>query len=414
LNALFLFSQGFLKDARETHAQIEELAASKASATAKANTYELAYRAGYRRILFTIDQFCNSSDISDAAMLAKIEENYPGLYNDFPKARHDIHPFDCLESSANVVYGPPKPDPSYLRQLQAFCIENGKSYFPPLIWVPKYDPRTLLFDILAGLTVGVFLVPQGMAYALLAGLPVEIGLYASTVPVLIYAFLGTSRQMAVGPFALVALLVNSALLSIPPVPGATPEEAAAALIQSSVNLMLYVGLILLAFGICRLGFISNFISKSFLAGFTSASGILIQTTQIPKLLGQKVDPDFSTFNWILQCAEIVRKLPTVFWPTLLVGFVSLVVVLIFQQLNKRKPIKIKGLTIPLPAALIVIIFGILISFLADFEGIGIQIVGTIPAGFNAISIPSFDQFGAQFVNAISNFLLFCQYFFLFL
>lgn len=98
--------------------------------------------------------------------------------------------------------------------------------------------------------------------------------------------------------------------------------------------------------------------------------------------------------------EIVRRLPTVHWPTLLVGFVTLAAVIVMETLNKSKPIVIRKTTIPIPSSLVVIIFGILISYLANFSSLGIKIVGFIPPGFNKVVIPNFDHFGSQFVNAI--------------
>ncbi len=98
--------------------------------------------------------------------------------------------------------------------------------------------------------------------------------------------------------------------------------------------------------------------------------------------------------------EIVRKLPTVHWPTLLVGLVTLAIVIGLEQINRSKPIVIKGTSVPIPSSLVVIVLGILISYLANFSGLGIKVVGFIPPGFNKVVIPSFDQFGSQFVNAI--------------
>lgn len=372
----------------------------EAGAAAMANSLELAYRAGYRAVMFAIDQFAFTSGIPYREILELLAEQYPSVYTDFPKIEHDAHPFDRLERrAADHYHDLDASSPSYWKRLKNFCIANGKNYFPPLIWVPTYSLRTLLYDILAGLTVGVFLVPQGMAYAALAGLPVEIGLYASTIPVLVYALLGTSRQMAVGPFALIALLVNAALQSLP-VPTGTEAQQAAFLLQASVDLMLYVGLVLTIFGILRLGFISNFISKSFLAGFTSASGLLIQTSQIPKFLGEKVPSGFSSQMFVIQWVQIVQGLPSINWVTLVTGIVTLIVVLFFQVFNKKYPIKIGPLKIPFPSALLVIIVGILVSFLADFDGKGVSVVGYIPPGFNALSLPTFNNFGNLFVNAI--------------
>ncbi len=389
----------FAEQQNDMQGQVDEMLSGKTGVTRLANHLELAYRASYRRVLFCIDQYGVVSGIDYLVVLKAMAAHYPELSHDFPKLEHDIHPFDMLERPAVQQYGLAEVRPSYVKQLKYFCQTRAKYYFPPLVWLPEYQwSRTLVFDLLAGLTVGVFLVPQAMAYALLAGLPIEIGLYSCTIPVLMYALLGTSRQLAAGPFALVALLVNGAIVSLPPAANAAAQVAQN--IQASVNLMLYVGLILTVLGIFRMGFISNFISKSFLAGFTSASGIIIQTGQLPGLLGEKVSANFSALSWIEQAIEVVRRLPTIFWPTLLTGLVTLVVVVVLEQLNKNKPIVVRGLTIPIPSALIVIVFGILISYLAGFQQIGIKLVGFIPPGFNKVSIPTFDDFSAQFVNAI--------------
>lgn len=360
---------------------------------------ELASRALYRQLLFSMDIFCSTCQMSHHVLLEHLVGKYPNLMNDFPKMDHDVKPFDKHEQSALSRYGPVPPPVPYLRRIQQHFVEKGKTYFPPLIWIPEYKINLLLYDILAGLTIGVFLVPQGMAYALLAGLPVEIGLYSSTIPVLIYALFGTSRQMAIGPFALVALLVFGAISGVPP-PELTGQARTDALVQASVNLMMYVGIILAVLGLLRMGFISNFISKSFLAGFTSASGLTIQTSQLPGLAGIKVPSNYSAMSWIEQVITVIKYLPTIFWPTLLTGLVSLAVVIIIETVNVRKPLKIKNLTLAIPSALIVIIFGVLISYLANFNAIGIKVVGYIPSGFNKISIPSFDQFSTQYVNAI--------------
>lgn len=263
------------------------MSGNSASVMFRANHLEVAYRSLYRKILLSIHEFCFFCELDERAFVQELRLGYPGMLVDFPKLESDANPFDSLEKPASVVYGPPPPIPTYFQQIKQFFQTKGKLLLPPLVWIPTYDwKHTLFFDILAGLTIGVFLVPQAMAYAVLAGLPVEIGLYAGTVPVLVYAVLGTSRQMAVGPFALVALLVAGAISSLPPAPN--PADQIAANIQASANLMLYVAIVLLVLGVLRLGFIANFISKAFLAGFSSASGVIIQTGQIPGLVGEKV------------------------------------------------------------------------------------------------------------------------------
>ena len=149
---------------------------------------------------------------------------------------------------------------------------------PILRWAPNYERRDLRSDLAAGLTVGAMLVPQAMAYALLAGLPPQIGLYAATIPVLIYALFGTSRQLAVGPVAIVSLLTASALAGL-------VEEGTAGYLAAAATLALLVGLIHIVLGVGRLGFLVNFLSHSVLVGFTAAAAIIIGFSQVKHLLG---------------------------------------------------------------------------------------------------------------------------------
>ncbi|MGA0312302.1 MAG: SulP family inorganic anion transporter, partial [Ilumatobacteraceae bacterium] len=155
----------------------------------------------------------------------------------------------------------------------------GRSLAPS--WIRAYHRDDLRPDLAAGLTIGAMLVPQGMAYALLAGLPPEIGLYASTLPLLAYALLGTSRQLAVGPVAIVSLLTASALAPL-------YEQGTAGYISAAALLALLVGAAHLVLGFGRLGFVVNFLSHSVLVGFTAAAAIIIGFSQVKHLLGVSV------------------------------------------------------------------------------------------------------------------------------
>ncbi|NNE13758.1 MAG: sodium-independent anion transporter, partial [Saprospiraceae bacterium] len=152
-----------------------------------------------------------------------------------------------------------------------------KQFLPFLDWSKSYTKQNLNGDISAGLTVGVMLIPQGMAYAMLAGLPPIYGLYASTIPLIVYALLGTSRQLAVGPVAMVALLISSGV-------GALAETGSSEFIALAILLALMVGVIQLAMGVFRLGFLVNFLSHPVIAGFTSAAAIIIGFSQIKHIL----------------------------------------------------------------------------------------------------------------------------------
>jgi len=154
-------------------------------------------------------------------------------------------------------------------------------------WLPGYQRSDVRGDVVAGLTVGAMLVPQAMAYALLAGLPPEVGLYASTIPLVLYALFGTSRQLAVGPVAIVSLLTASALAPI-------VEEGTSGYLAAAALLAVLVGIVHLVLGFGRLGFLVNFLSHSVLVGFTAAAALIIGFSQVKHLLGISIPPPSSS------------------------------------------------------------------------------------------------------------------------
>ncbi len=157
-----------------------------------------------------------------------------------------------------------------------------KRYLPILQWLPGYKKSYLSGDISAGLTVGIMLIPQGMAYAMIAGLPPVFGLYAALIPQVIYAILGTSRQLAVGPVAMDSLLVASGL-------GALALSGIDEYIAMAIFLALFMGAIQLGLGLLRMGFLVNFLSKPVISGFTSAAAIIIGLSQLKHLLGTSIE-----------------------------------------------------------------------------------------------------------------------------
>src|SRR6056297_2915135 len=155
-------------------------------------------------------------------------------------------------------------------------------FLPILSWGPAYRRTDLRSDLGAGLTIAAMLVPQAMAYALLAGLPPEVGLYAATVPVLVYAVFGTSRQLAVGPVAIVSLLTATALAPL-------AEEGTAEYLAAAAVLALMVGVVHLVMGFGRLGFLVNFLSHAVLVGFTAAAALIIGASQLKHLFGVSIE-----------------------------------------------------------------------------------------------------------------------------
>jgi SulP family sulfate permease len=211
------------------------------------------------------------------------------------------------------------------------------------------------------------IVPQAMAYAVLAGLPAQVGLYASTVPIALYALLGSSRVLAVGPVAVVSLLTASAL-SAHYAPGSERYVVAAAwlaLLCAAVHLLL---------SISRVGFLTDFISHPVIVGFTAAAGLIIGASQLKSLLGISVPRTDDFFPTI---AQAVRHLDETSWVTLAVGLTSIALLLVFRQFLPRWP-----------GALIVVALSIAAVRLLDLTAHGVAVVGTIPRGLPAFGIAS--------------------------
>ncbi|HET7719517.1 MAG TPA: sulfate permease, partial [Acidimicrobiales bacterium] len=235
---------------------------------------------------------------------------------------------------------------------------------------PAIGREDLLSDLGAGLTVGAMLVPQAMAYALLAGLPPEVGLYASTVPLVLYALFGTSRQLAVGPVAIVSLLSASALASV-------AEEGAAGYVAAAGVLALLVGAIHLVMGFGRLGFLTRLLSHPVLVGFTSAAALIIGASQVKHLLGVKLENDehFHETVW-----ELVQKSTDAHGLTLAIGVGA--IALMFG-LKRWLP--------AVPGALAAVAITTVASVVWDLESRGVKVVGEIPQGLPPFTVP--DDFG---------------------
>ncbi|MDI3323029.1 sulfate permease [Pontibacterium granulatum] len=187
--------------------------------------------------------------------------------------------------------------------------------FPLAQWLQHYQRSSFISDLLAGVIVAIMLVPQGMAYAFLAGLPPQYGLYASILPLMVYALLGSSRSLAVGPVAIVSLMVGSTI-------GQFADQGTDAYINAAVNLSLLVGIVLLLLRALRLGSIVNFISHSVTAGFTSAAALMIAVSQIKYFSGLNIPRELHIWEVFDLLASQIHEINPV---TLLVGLTSLLV-----------------------------------------------------------------------------------------
>lgn len=242
-----------------------------------------------------------------------------------------------------------------------------KTFIPILNWLPDYKSEYLKDDFIAGVTVAVLLIPQGMAYALIAGLPPIYGLYAALTPQIIYAFLGTSRQLAVGPVAMDSLLVAAGL-------GALSIVDSDQYIQTAILLALTIGAIQFLFGLLKMGFIVNFLSKPVISGFTSAAAIIICLNQLRHILGISISQSnkIHVFTSALMQSETPINLHS-----LIIGIVSIILLIL-----------IKGWSSKIPSALVIVVIGICwVTFTNQIQP-SVAIVGNIPDGLPNFSFPS--------------------------
>ena len=256
-----------------------------------------------------------------------------------------------------------------------------KRYFPILTWLPHYHKRLLGADVVAGLIVTAMVIPQSLAYALLAGLPAVVGLYASILPQLLYTLLGTSRTLAVGPVAIIALMTGAALSSVA-MPG-SPEYLQAALVLSLLS-----GGLLVAMGALKMGFFSNFLSHPVISGFLTASGILIAVSQLGSLMGVSS----SGFTLIERIMTLLPNLSTVNPYTVAIGVGTLLFLVIVRRFGKQS-LRAIGLSktladlITKAGPVFAVVITTLVTWHWQLADQGVAVVGTIPSGLPALSLP---------------------------
>ena len=236
-------------------------------------------------------------------------------------------------------------------------------------WLREYDRQDLRPDLTAGLTVAVMLVPQGMAYAMLAGLPPIVGLYASVVPLLIYALLGSSRQLAVGPVAMVSLLTATGV-------GAVAGGDAERYLAAAVLLAAMVGVIQLAMGLLKLGYLVNFLSHPVLSGFTSAAALIIGLNQLKHLMGVPLGRGHHVHVILL---EAVRNASVTHWITLAIGVASIAALV---GIKRWRP--------GFPGALVAVAGATTVVALFGLGSAGVATVGAVPAGLPMPALPLID------------------------
>ena len=258
-------------------------------------------------------------------------------------------------------------------------------YLPILQWLRTYNRGTLTNDLVAALIVTIMLIPQSLAYALLAGLPAEVGLYASILPLVAYAIFGTSRTLAVGPVAVVSLMTAAAV-------GNLALSGTAEYLTAAIALAFISGLMLILMGVLRLGMLANFLSHPVISGFITASGIIIAASQVKHILGVNA----SGHNLLELLTSIIEHSSELHWPTLIIG-VSATAFLFWVRKN-LKPLLIKSgmnsrmadiLAKAGPVAAVAATT--LVTFLLHLDQGGVKVVGDVPTGLPGFALPNFDS-----------------------
>jgi len=237
---------------------------------------------------------------------------------------------------------------------------------PGLLWLQGYRRDMLKSDIFAGITVAFMLIPQGMAYAVVAGLPPEYGLYACIVPPIIYSLLGTSNKISMGPVALDSILILTGLSVL-------AEPGSEHYLELAIALTFLVGVIQGCLGLLRFGFIANFLSHPVIVGYTSAAALIIMGSQLESLLGVQVQGG-NIFQLVYQ---LLQQFTHWNWATVGIGVAGLLFMLLPKQIFPA-----------LPAALLLMMLGMLASGLGDARSFGVDVIDYVPQGMPSLDIPT--------------------------
>ena len=243
-----------------------------------------------------------------------------------------------------------------------------RGQFPMADWLFSYQKTWLRPDVVAGLTTAAVVIPKAMAYATIAGLPVQVGLYTAFLPMVIYAALGTSRPLSVSTTTTIAILTAAELGQV------APGAGAGELFKASAMLTLLVGGILVLASLLRLGFIANFISEPVLVGFKAGIGLVIVLDQVPKILGIH----FAKGSFFHNLLAIGKGIPESSLITLAVGLTMIVLLVGIERFLPRAP-----------APLIAVAAGIVGVYVLGLQTHGVELVGHIPQGLPSITLPEF-------------------------
>jgi len=254
-----------------------------------------------------------------------------------------------------------------------------RKYLPILGWLPVYPSKWLRQDLVAGLITAAVVIPQSMAYATIAGLPVEVGLYTALVPMVVYVILGTSRPLSVSVTSTISILTATTLL--PVVQSSDPADY----LTAATTLAVLVGVFLILAGVFRLGILANLISQPVLIGFKAGVGIVIFVGQISKVLGVSIEKA----PFLQTMAALIQSLDEIHWFTFGVALVTLAILIFLPRFTKS-----------VPSPLVAVVVGILASALLNLESLGVALVGEIPSGLPSLTLPDLSLLGLLWPGAL--------------
>ncbi|XP_075039702.1 solute carrier family 26 member 6-like isoform X1 [Mixophyes fleayi] len=282
-------------------------------------------------------------------------------------------------------------------------------FIPILNWLPHYPVKEwLLGDLISGVSVGIIQLPQGLAYALLAGVPPVFGLYSSFYPVILYTIFGTSRHISAGTFAVIAVMVGSVTESLAPsedflIPGneSVTDIAArdAARVEVASALMLLVGIFQILLGLVQFGFVVTYLSEPLIRGYTTAAAIHVTVSQIKSILGVEISQQSKPLSLVYTIVNICSKIPQTKVASLLTGLIAIAVLFTVKFLNEKYKSKIR---MPIPIELITLIVATGISYGANLNELyGVDIVGDIPTGMKPPLVPKIGLLTSMVGNAFA-------------
>ncbi|XP_067400355.1 solute carrier family 26 member 6 isoform X2 [Emydura macquarii macquarii] len=332
-----------------------------------------------------------------------------------PQADSEVLSEAELEEIAPRIRAPQPSLCSRVRDVRCSCAAAKSLLFqflPILSWLPRYPVKDwLLGDIASGFSVGIMHLPQGLAYALLAGLPPVNGLYSSFYPVFLYCLFGTSRHISVGPFAVISVMIGSVTGSLMPnsnfmdsVNGTNEtvlNEARrdSARVELVATLTILVGVFQIALGMLQFGFVVTYLSDPLVRGYTTAAAVQVLVSQLKYVFGVEVAEQSGPLSMFIAFIEICSKLPQTNVGTLVTSLIAMAVILAVKLLSAKFSSK---LPMPIPIELITIIVSTGISYGAKLKAkFGIAVVGDIPSGMKAPVAPNVSYFGQVVGNAFA-------------